>query len=668
MNRGIFFRRGFIVLLGVIFLLSAASIAHAEIKTYKGVGDYIQSEDDPPKEIKKKAKLYAERNALENAGVFIKSQSKTRNFELVDDEIISVTGSILKIIDTTFEIIPLNDKTGVAKYRATVIAEIDTDKIDAAFDKWLGRDKKERSALAKQNEELQKTIDEQNRRIAALEQTVLNAKTDADNQKVLEDIKIIDKETLYAQKLDEAQKLSDEKKYEDAIKVYTEVIEIKPDSAEAYYNRARHYNLLDQEEKSMQDLNKAIELNYADAYNYRGWIYHDMKNYGTAIRDISKAIEIEPNNFEFYESRGIAYYFDIKNYDAAIKDLSKAIELNPKSDSSYYMRASIYHDLENYDEAVCDYVNAIEIDPDDENYYVGLGLVVGSAKSDKSVDALTKFIKIKHNHELKGYYSDKVYNEATGYSYRARVYLHQENYNAAVKDHSKAIELDPKNSWHYDDRAFFYKKIKNYDAAAKDYSKAIELDPKNRIHYKRRAELYKEIKNYEAAIKDYKKAIELDPDIVNHIGNLYDNHLAIYKETKNYDAAVKDYTEMINRYPKNKNPYWYRGWVYIKLQKYDEAIVDYTKVIELNPKDPSAYLNRGVAYESLKNYEQAIKDYTKAIECYEQAFIKYYNMAIKHNPEYGLAYNNRGFCYQQLGDEAKAQADFAKAKELKKEG
>ena len=475
------------------------AIAHAEIKTYEGVGDYILTEDDPPKEIKDKAKLYAERNALEKAGVFISTYSKTKNFELVEDEIISITGSILKIVDTNFEIIPLNDKTGIAKYRATVIAEIDTDKIDAAFEKWLGRDKKERSSLAKQNEELQKIIDEQNKRIAALEETARNAKTDIDNQKVREEIKVIDKETLYAQKLDEAQKLMKAKKYEDAVKIYTEAIDIKPDSAEAYYNRSLAYRSSD---KSFQDINKAIELNtnYAKAYYQRGWIYYEQKNYDAAIKDFDKTIELEPNNFRFYENRGMIYC-DIKNYDAAIRDLSKAIELNPRADVSYWFRAHAYEELENYDKAVCDNVKAIEIDPDEELFYTGLSLVVDKAKSDKSIDALTKLIKIKPN-------------EAESYSYRGCVYYNQKKYDAAIKDFSRAVKLNPNLYKSYSNRGIAYYELKNYDAAIKDFSKAIELTPNTYYYlvgsaYYWRGKCYEQLGNNAQAQVDFDKAKEL---------------------------------------------------------------------------------------------------------------------------------------------------------------
>ncbi len=48
----------------------------------------------------------------------------------------------------------------------------------------------------------------------------------------------------------------------------------------------------------MADYNKVIEINPqdADAYNNRGYVYYNLKEYDKAIKDYNKAIEINPQN------------------------------------------------------------------------------------------------------------------------------------------------------------------------------------------------------------------------------------------------------------------------------------------------------------------------------------------------------------------------------------
>src|SRR5215204_1440714 len=67
-----------------------------------------------------------------------------------------------------------------------------------------------------------------------------------------------------------------------------------------------------------------------DFHNNRGVEYADTKrDYDEAIREYTKAIELNPQFAEAYYNRGIAYS-DKKEYDAAIQDYTKAIELNPR--------------------------------------------------------------------------------------------------------------------------------------------------------------------------------------------------------------------------------------------------------------------------------------------------------------------------------------------------
>ena len=365
------FQRTAAIFLIVAGLLSSATV-HAEIKTYKGIGDYPSSNDTLPKDAKDRAKLYAERDTLEQAGIFIKTFLQTKNYELIDDEIISIAGTILKIIDTTFEIIPLNDKAGIKKYRAVVVAQIDTDKVEAAFEKWMSRDQNERSNITKQNEELQKIINEQNKKIKELEEKVANVKTKADKKKIREEIVTIDKETLYAQKLDEANKLMEAAKYENAALVYTEIIKLNPNDSNTYFSRGYAYDGLKQYERAIQDFDNAIQINpnYAEAYYSRGLTYYFLEQYEQAIQDFNKALQLNPNYAEAYNHRGTVYA-KLGQYDQSIQDCDKAIQINPNYAEVYYNRGLDYALIGNFNQAIEDVTKAIQLKP---NYAVAYQL------------------------------------------------------------------------------------------------------------------------------------------------------------------------------------------------------------------------------------------------------------------------------------------------------
>ena len=78
------------------------------------------------------------------------------------------------------------------------------------------------------------------------------------------------------------------------------------------------------------------------AYNNRGTAYGELGNYQQAIKDFTKAIELNPQYAMAYYNRGLTYGRNLGNYQQAIKDYTKAIQLNPQDAMAYYKRGLAY--------------------------------------------------------------------------------------------------------------------------------------------------------------------------------------------------------------------------------------------------------------------------------------------------------------------------------------
>ena len=84
------------------------------------------------------------------------------------------------------------------------------------------------------------------------------------------------------------------------------------------------------------------------------------------------------------------------------------------------------------------------------------------------------------------------------------------DFGAADKDFTKAIELNPKYVDAYINRGRLrHNKLKDDKAAIKDFDKVIELDPKNADAYFYRANAYRNLKEFKKACADWTKAAEL---------------------------------------------------------------------------------------------------------------------------------------------------------------
>lgn len=192
-------------------------------------------------------------------------------------------------------------------------------------------------------------------------------------------------------------------RWNEAIAAYTKAIEINPEFAEAYANRAlarfrqmeymrghsgfEYGGVIKDCEKAFQ-LNPSLRLNKELARAYQYWGDYDIdtsripsegsedrrKAEDKAITAYSRAIMIDPDYADYYIRRGSLYarlaehYLDLGQlsrqtdiYTIAIADLTRAIELEPSA-YAYRTRGNIFTGMAtDYVKAVVDYTRALEL-------------------------------------------------------------------------------------------------------------------------------------------------------------------------------------------------------------------------------------------------------------------------------------------------------------------
>ena len=215
----------------------------------------------------------------------------------------------------------------------------------------------------------------------------------------------------------------------------------------------------------------------------------------------------------------------------------------------------------------------------------------------------------------------------------------------AVKEYSKAIELDPSFASAYHNRGILYNNLGEQQKALDDYNKAIELDPSYAFAYNGRGNVYRGLGERQKALDDYNKAIELDPSFA----YAYNGRGNVYSDLGEQQKALDDYNKAIELDSSYAHAYNGRGNVYSDLGEQQKALEDYNKAIELDLNYKFAYRNRGLLYSKLGNHDAAVKDYTRAIQL---------------DPKYKNAYLNRADAYSALGQESLAEADRKAAAEL----
>ncbi|HYM95436.1 MAG TPA: tetratricopeptide repeat protein [Chitinophagaceae bacterium] len=197
-------------------------------------------------------------------------------------------------------------------------------------------------------------------------------------------------------------------RYDDALNAINMAIQTNPNYSKAYKTRAEIYSAQKKYDKARADYINATGLekdkkNISDLYLNSSLMAMDMLDYKSSLDDLNKAVELDPSDGMNYWHRAIIYQYK-KNYAQAIKECGTALDLY-KTDSSslsglYKLRASLKDKTSNYAGAVEDYQAALKFYPDDYDTYYKLGRLfktkmknndLGNANLSKAADMAEKY-------------------------------------------------------------------------------------------------------------------------------------------------------------------------------------------------------------------------------------------------------------------------------------
>jgi len=119
--------------------------------------------------------------------------------------------------------------------------------------------------------------------------------------------------------------------FEKAIAEFKEVLKLEPKNAHAYNNIGVAYFRTGNLDQAIAYYTKAIDLGIADAnmYFFRGQMYGKYQQEDAkAIKDYTKAIELQPKFSRAYLNRALSYSI-MKEHDKAIADYNNMVELRP---------------------------------------------------------------------------------------------------------------------------------------------------------------------------------------------------------------------------------------------------------------------------------------------------------------------------------------------------
>ncbi len=176
----------------------------------------------------------------------------------------------------------------------------------------------------------------------------------------------------------------------------------------------------------------------------------------------------------------------------------------------------------------------------------------------------------------------------------------------------------------YNNRIDFFINFKDYDVAIADYKKIIELENKNsnpNMHFKIGI-CFENLNRLEDAIEYFNLAIKEDDQVALYY---YHKGIVLQKMKRYEDVAIKSFKKAIELNIIAEDIYFLIAESYKNLNKYDEAISNYKISIEEQKNTEICYYNIGIIFYELKDYKKAIENFDKAIELdIKDRYVYYY--------------------------------------------
>lgn len=172
------------------------------------------------------------------------------------------------------------------------------------------------------------------------------------------------KEPAIQKHLAEGIRLGKDGDYEPAIAELNKVLQLDPKNVHALNNIGVAYFKLNKLDEATSYFTKAIDSGVANAttYFFRGLIFGKYRHEpAKAVKDFTKAIELQPNFSKAYFNRAQAYS-SLKKYDNAIADFNKMVEIRPVALKMVInKRAEVYFKKGDYAKARADVEKAKEL-------------------------------------------------------------------------------------------------------------------------------------------------------------------------------------------------------------------------------------------------------------------------------------------------------------------
>ena len=254
-------------------------------------------------------------------------------------------------------------------------------------------------------------------------------------------------------------------------------------------------------ESASRECDRMLEIDpeSGEAYSLRARIAFEMGDYALSLQASEESIKRMGPTPQVLAARGLAKAAQ-DDLEGGLTEFDNCIEQFPDFVFSRFHRARLHRQLEQYESAIDDYTATLDVVPQFVDAFVERGFVWLQLEMQQNArDDFERAIEIAPS-------------RADAYSGRAITFLMDSKKSAAEEDLNKAVALDPTDKMGRLNRAQLLMERSDFDLATEDLSQILADDPNERLALWQTAQLNLMTGQLSEAVNCFNRLLEMDPE------------------------------------------------------------------------------------------------------------------------------------------------------------
>lgn len=360
---------------------------------------------------------------------------------------------------------------------------------------------------------------------------------------------------------------------------------------EFYFSSGLHQQCIDAAERMVKK-NRSSET----AWRRRGLSLLALKRYDEAITSLEAALKLDRNSETV---NGLKEAYDAKgDRKSIIRTIDLLLEVRGTDRKLLLEKGDVLAESGRHEEALSTYQTAADrFGLDEDTVIRKAGILHGQKKYADELEILLEFSK-------KGEKSAVVHSMISG------AYLGMKRYSDALEYADSAMQLEPDNFKHLDQRASILYSLGRYDEAERSVEIALSISPKDPDALELKGNILMKQARHSQALELFNGA--LAAGICN--SQIYRNRGDCLLGLERYSEALDSYTKALKDSPSSTESLLGKGICELHMEKYSSATLSLNELTKKDPENGRGWYYFGMALKRQKLPSEAKRAFSQAVK------------------------------------------------------